>query len=254
MRFYNFKINDNKELKLRLNIEQTVLLERELKESPYHILYNAALGNISIEKIIMILKASLQPYHGDEYNNIESVASLFDEYLEYGGDIQSLMMLITNIFKEAGFFEEEVESNNEKEFKKDYSSESQERDKEMNSLFFELLNRCMEIGMSEDEYWNSTYGEIRRYIESYSKKTNNELKEKLSLIHTLGDLIGCSVARLLDSDAKYPSIIELYPDLFKEEAKIKEEKEKQEKLERIKRSMLSYGNAYKNKNKEKGEN
>ena len=37
MRFYNLKISDEKELKLRLNIEQTVLLERELGESPYQI-------------------------------------------------------------------------------------------------------------------------------------------------------------------------------------------------------------------------
>lgn len=253
MRFYNLKISDEKELKLRLNIEQTVLLERELGESPYQILYNASCGNISFEKMFMILKASLQPYHGDKYNNIDSVANLYDEYLENNSDngIQSLMFVIVCIFREAGFFEEEVESNNEKENKEGYSSESQNRDNKMNNLFFNLLDKCMEIGMTENEYWNSTYGEVKRYVEAYSKRSNNKLKEKLSINHNLGDLIGLSIARLLDKDSKYPDLYEMYPELFKDELKLKEENDKKNTLERIKQNMNAYGNYYKNKNKNK---
>jgi hypothetical protein len=73
--------------------------------------------------------------------------------------------------------------------------------------------------MDEDKFWNSTYGEVVRYIIAYNNKLKSDIKMSLRAAHLTADLVGVSVARLLDSDIKFPGITEMYPELFVEEAK-----------------------------------
>ena len=89
----------------------------------------------------------------------------------------------------------------------------------MDGCFFGLRDKAIECEMDEDKFWNSTYGEVIRYIIAYNNKLKSDIKMSLRAAHLTADLVGVSVARLLDSDIKFPGITEMYPELFVEEAK-----------------------------------
>lgn len=65
-----------------------------------------------------------------------------------------------------------------------------------------------------------TVAEVERWINGAVWR----LKNKASLTYTLADLIGVSTARNLSSDVEFPSIAQVFPELFEEE-KIEEDKE-----------------------------
>lgn len=69
-----------------------------------------------------------------------------------------------------------------------------------------------------------TIAEVSRYIEAYNRRKRREEKDKAINNYILADLIGASVGRLFKGN--YPSIEEVYPSLFEDEAKrIEEQKE-----------------------------
>lgn len=49
------------------------------------------------------------------------------------------------------------------------------------------------------------------------------MKQKAQFDYSLAELIGASVARIMDSGCQFPSIYEVYPHLFEEEKKAEEE-------------------------------
>ena len=59
-------------------------------------------------------------------------------------------------------------------------------------------------------------GEVARRVESYERTYQRKLKDKASFDWILGNLIGISVGRCLDSDATYPEIYEAYPTILLE--------------------------------------
>ncbi len=58
-----------------------------------------------------------------------------------------------------------------------------------------------------------TKAEVERYLQGAVWR----MKQKAQFDYSLADLIGASVARVLDSGNKYPSLYEVYPHLFEEE-------------------------------------
>lgn len=56
-------------------------------------------------------------------------------------------------------------------------------------------------------------------IQAYNDRLEYETKQKAVNTYILADLIGASVGRLLDKNAKYPRLWEVFPDLFEEEIK-----------------------------------
>ena len=88
----------------------------------------------------------------------------------------------------------------------------------------ELLVQCMSIGMTEEDFYNSTLAQVTRYVESYNKQQENQLQEKAYFDYQLANLIGMSVARLLSKDAKYPTFEKAYPFVNKDaKAEVNEE-------------------------------
>lgn len=66
-----------------------------------------------------------------------------------------------------------------------------------------------------------TVAEVSRYCEGAVWR----MKRQAQFDYSLADLIGASIARLLDNNAEYPSIVDVYPHLFEEEIKEQEETE-----------------------------
>lgn len=66
-----------------------------------------------------------------------------------------------------------------------------------------------------------TKAEVERYLEGYIWR----MRQKAQFDYTMADLIAYSVGRILDDKANYPSIYDVYPTLFDEEAKQAQEEE-----------------------------
>lgn len=223
MRYSLLSLN-NRELKLRLNIENCVYLEKELNKNPYEVLVNITQFKAKIKEIKLLLKYSLREYHSDL-----SVNDIYEELIDSGYTQIDMSYILIDVFKEAGFFdndynEESIE--NEDEENKAYSEEDSKDPMTLNMLFKNLLDNALYYGISEKDYWNMTYGEVIRAIKAKAKKEKDDYKARLTAEYSLANLIGVSVGRLLSKDTKMPSLYECYPELFKEE--VEEERRKAE--------------------------
>lgn len=65
-------------------------------------------------------------------------------------------------------------------------------------------------------------------VERYLKGVEWRMKLQAQFDYSLADLIGISVARTISSEAKFPPIEEVYPNLFKKEEQKQVEASKQE--------------------------
>lgn len=90
-----------------------------------------------------------------------------------------------------------------------------------------------------------TVAEIQRAEESYNRCVEYRQKEKAQFDYILADLIGISVSRLLDENAKYPSLHEVYPSLYKEELE-------QDKTKASIARFLAYAQAHNKKMEKEG--
>lgn len=217
MSYILFKVNMFKEYKLRLTMQNIVTLESTLNKDFYAIMADFISGSVHLEVLLQILKQSMMVYGYVTCDN--DIYNLYDEYLEEGYTRQDLFMLIFDVLKHAGFFEDD--KSNEKDDINDKSTHPLKEDnpQSMDGCFFGLRDKAIECEMDEDKFWNSTYGEVIRYIIAYNNKLKSDIKMSLRAAHLTADLVGVSVARLLDSDIKFPGITEMYPELFAEEAK-----------------------------------
>lgn len=120
----------------------------------------------------------------------------------------------------------------------------------------DLLPNAMKAGVSYADFWDLTYGEIMLHIKVHNEVKVDELKAQAAQQHSLANLIGMSVARLMDKEAKFPTLYECYPELFAEEAKKEQEEmaEKEWKLYKARIMEYSMANNAKQKAKKEGEN
>lgn len=238
MRYILFNTG-NREVKLRMNIEHTLILERYKQITPYNLISYIYEHKLEEEMTMYILKEALAPYT-DEYDSLESVSEIVDEYFDNGGNWWTLNNVLILVFQEAGFYDKLDEEDEEKDIPDDIT---------MEKITMQMLKVCLEAGIVEDDFWEMTYKEIVNYMKAYKKRREVEFKELVTINHLLGDLIGMSVSRLFSKDAKYPSVVEMFPNLYKEEQEALKEQKQKELNERIKANMMAFGAAYKN-NKE----
>jgi hypothetical protein len=219
MLYSQLKIDDYHIYNLRLTLLDVVQLERLLGESPLDILQKAAIMQtfgINIEDLVYILYVSLQS--GETKYTIDDAYDIFDEYIDNVGDIGSFLNTLVNLFTDMGFisgdddyYEEIVEedANNESN-----NEDVIEEELTLEIRFKRLLIKCLEAGITEEFFWNSTYGEMLRYMKAYSNRLLRERQDKAFFDYQLSNLIGISVSRLFSSDSKFPEIHEAYPSIF----------------------------------------
>lgn len=98
----------NKEYKLRLNVRNTVILEKQLGCNPLTIFGNGD-RMPTMTEMIAILHASLQQYnHGIGVNDAYDI---FDRWLEDGNTITDFLPIIIDIYKVSGIIKDETEKN-----------------------------------------------------------------------------------------------------------------------------------------------
>ena len=162
------------------------------------------LSYMSLDAQVLIVSLSLQHYNLTE-----------DELYEIMDSVEDVNSLILELYSEGGLISLGEQEN-------PVQSDSNRNTGELNepitfeSQINELLVQCMSIGMTEEDFYNSTIKQINRYVESYNKQQENQLQEKAYFDYQLANLIGMSVARLLSKDAKYPTFEKAYPFINKD--------------------------------------
>jgi hypothetical protein len=89
----------NKDYKLRLNIRNTVALEKQLGVNPLMIF---GTGDVmpTITQMVQVLHASLQQYnHGISFADAETI---FEEWLNDGNSVPDFLPIIIEIYKASG--------------------------------------------------------------------------------------------------------------------------------------------------------
>lgn len=219
MLYSQLKIDDYHIYNLRLTLIDVVQLERLLGESPLDILQKAATTRtfgVSLEDLVYMLYVSLQ---GGEINyTIDDAYDIFDAYIDNVGDVGSFLNTLVKLFTDMGFisgdddyYEEVVkeEANNESN-----NEDVIEEELTLETRFKRLLIKCLEAGITEEFFWNSTYGEMLRYMKAYSNRLLRERQDRAYFDYQLSNLIGISVSRLFSSNGKFPEIHEAYPSIF----------------------------------------
>ena len=89
-----------------------------------------------------------------------------------------------------------------------------------------------------------TIGEVVRYIKAQEKIAKNKSQERASYDYILANLIGRGFSIAFGSKERYPTIDEVYPELFEEIKKEQKEKIEERKMElsalRFKQFAQSY--------------
>jgi len=112
-----------------------------------------------------------------------------------------------------------------------------------------MLPTSLESGISIMDYWNMTYGEIVLTIENYRAKELERKREVAGFNYNLANLIGLSVARIMDNKAEYPPLCNAFPGLFDEV--VEEVKPVQQDWKLSKARFLQYAEA--NNKKKRGD-
>lgn len=103
------------------------------------------------------------------------------------------------------------------------------------------------MGIEEADYWQMTFAELERKLDSIRRVKLREKQEKATFDYIQADLIGRSVARVYNSSNKIPDISEVYPTLF-DNQEIQEQKQ-QKKAElsaiRFRQFAESFNSKYK---------
>ena len=231
MLYSQLRIDDYHIYNLRLTLLDVVQLERLLGESPLNILLKS---EFNLEDLIMILFTALN--WGENSYTIDDAYDIFDDYIDNVGDIGSFLLVLINLFTDMGFISEPAD---EEDNSADNESDEVVVNEEitLEARFKDLLLKCLEAGITEEFFWNSTYGEMLRYMTAYSNRLLRERQDRASFDYQLSNLIGISVSRLFSSDGHFPDLYEAYPTIFE---KPSEAEESYAKAMELKARMIEY--------------
>lgn len=108
------------------------------------------------------------------------------------------------------------------------------------------LENALDYGITEQEFWTMTLGELDRAINSKKRMMKAQEQRQASFDYVLADLIGRSVARIHSSSNKIPPIYDVYPTLFDSEEMLQKREEKKAELSalRFKKFAQSFNSRY----------
>jgi hypothetical protein len=95
-----------------------------------------------------------------------------------------------------------------------------------------MLDNALDFDIKECEFWEMTLAEIERQIKSKQRLDKLRVKEKANFDYIMALLIGRAMARCFSESADFPQIHEVYPSIFADQVKEKEE-DKQEKIDQL---------------------
>lgn len=112
---------------------------------------------------------------------------------------------------------------------------------------YQWLNTALDCGISEAAYWDMTFTEVIRAIESYNRRRREAERQQAAFDYLLADTIGKSISRIYSSAAKMPKIYEIYPALFESEEITAQEQAKRDELSALR--FKQFAQAHNNRKK-----
>ena len=113
---------------------------------------------------------------------------------------------------------------------------------------YKWLDNALDYGITEEQFWNMTIGELSRAVRSKLRVRKFEAQQKASFDYTLAQAIGraCGIA-FGSIKSEFPDISGLYPTLFDSEEIKQKKQEKQAELSalRFKQFAESFNKRYK---------
>lgn len=114
-----------------------------------------------------------------------------------------------------------------------------------------MLETALDYGITEDRFWNMTFAEIHREVDSRVRVTKLKTQEKATYDYILANLIVKGVARVLGDKSSYPTVEEAYPGVFDDVIEERRAREAEHKMNlsalRFKQFANSYNKGLKNK-------
>ncbi len=156
-------------------------------------------GMISLENQCLILSLCLQ----DEQLGQDEIYDILDL-------VEDPIQLILGLYEEAGLISQDMEQNPVEPQKMADKDELNE-DTTFSQYMDKLLQQCMEIGMSETEFMNSTLKQVTRYAQSYQVREKNKLEQQALMDYTLASMIRIGFASCIAKGVEYPSLAQAYP-------------------------------------------
>ena len=112
-----------------------------------------------------------------------------------------------------------------------------------------MLNNALDYGLTEHDFWEMTFAELDRYVESQKRLMKHKAQEKATFDYILATSIGLAVGRSFNgSDEAFPEIHEIYPSLFDGKQREEEKQERRDELSALR--FKQYANFHNNKYKE----
>lgn len=181
----------------KLSIESCIILEQ---------LYGSITAPLekqmpSLSEQVFLISLCLRQYMLSE----DDIYELFD-------NIENPYELIINLYEEAGIIDTKQNSNVSQEQETTSKDELEDNEPQtFEEMTNDMLVQCLAIGLSRQEFYQSTLKEITQCVESYKQQQQSKMEEQAYFDWQLANLIGVSVARLLSKEAKYPKLEEAYP-------------------------------------------
>lgn len=195
----------------RLTIHNCLILEN---------LYGNVLAPLSSVPPLVELCYILSLCIGEEDEDI--VYELLDE-------IENPFMLILDIYEEAGLINQHKEEQQEVE-EEDEDTKEDEVIPKFSEYIEDMRQQCMNIGMSRDDFYNSSFKEIEQLVKSIQEQRKQELEQRAMMDYTLAHLFRMATASILSNTVQFPSIEEVYPFLKENNKEEAVEQPKERKL------------------------
>ena len=188
--------------KPKLSIESCIILEHLFGSVTKPIESNIP----SLSEQVFLLSLCLSQYNLSE-----------DELYELIDDIDDLFSLIIDLYTEAGLIDTEQDSNDSERQETTSNDKVEDVPQSFEEMCNDVLIQCLSMGMmSKEQFYNSTFKEVRQYSQAYQQQQKNEAINRALDTYQLADLISVSVGRLLSKEVKMPKFEVYYKHLLED--------------------------------------
>ena len=113
-----------------------------------------------------------------------------------------------------------------------------------------MLESALDYGITEARFWDMTYAEIQREVDSKIRVRKLETQERATFDYIQANLIIKGVARVLGDKANFPTLEEAYSGVFDDLAEERKAKVEEQKTNLSALRFKQFANFHNNKYKE----